>query len=77
MKPTFEQFTHFLARNLFINPAQIKPNKTLRNDLGLNSIEFLELVVHLENAYHISLPDLELERVRTVQDLSNLMDKHV
>ena len=77
MKPSYEQFKSFLARNLFINPALIQPNKTLRNDLGLNSIEFLELVVHLENAYKINLPDRELERVCTVQDLNNLMERHV
>ena len=69
--------TQFLSRNFYINPRLINPTKRFQADLGMNSLEFLELVVYLENTYGITLPDSEIDKVQTIRQLSELMDANL
>jgi acyl carrier protein len=77
MKFNTNTLTQFLSRNFYINPRLINPTKRFQADLGMNSLEFLELVVYLENTYGITLPDNEIDKVQTIRQLSDLMDKNL
>ncbi len=70
MQTNLKSFTQFLSKNFFIPEQFIQPWKHLRADLGLNSIEFLEVIVFVENTYGIQFTDPELERIDTVYQLS-------
>jgi acyl carrier protein len=48
-----------------------------REDLGMDQIDFFELVIRLENLYHVRIPDNELEQVKTVQQLINCLNDQV
>lgn len=74
MSPIFKHFNEFLSKNFFIPEAIIMPWKQFRSDLGLNSIEFLELIVYVENTYGIQIPDDELEKLSTVKDLTDYLE---
>jgi acyl carrier protein len=71
MNANLKSFTQFLAKNFFIPEALIQPWKRLKADLGLNSIEFLEVIVYVENTYGIQFSDPELEHIQTVAELSD------
>ncbi len=77
MHPIFIQFNKFLSKNFFIPEAIIKPWKHFKKDLGLNSIEFLELIVYVENHFGIQIPDAELEKINTVKDLSDYLENNL
>ncbi len=77
MHPILIQFNQFLSKNFFIPEALIKPWKHFKNDLGLNSIEFLELIVYVENYYGIQIPDVDLEKINTVKDLSEYLENNL
>jgi acyl carrier protein len=55
----------------------IAPQKRFYADLGMNSLEFLEVVAYLENTYGITLPDQEIDRVQTVEELASLMEANL
>jgi acyl carrier protein len=74
MKFNTASLTRFLSRNFYINPRLIAPQNRFYADLGMNSLEFLEMVVFLENTYGITLPDNELDKIQTVRQLSELME---
>ena len=74
MSPIFKHFTQFLSKNFFIPEAIIMPWKQFKSDLGLNSIEFLEVIVYVENTYGIQIPDDELEKLATVKDLTDYLE---
>jgi acyl carrier protein len=74
MKFNATSLTRFLSRNFYINPRLIAPQNRFYADLGMNSLEFLEMVVFLENTYGITLPDNELDKIQTVRQLSDLME---
>ena len=77
MYPIFKHFNQFLSKNFFIPEAIIKPWKHFRTDLGLNSIEFLELIVYVENCYGIQIPDEELEKIQTVENLTDYLKRNL
>ena len=77
MQNILNHFYQFLSKNFFISEAFIKPWKHLRRDLGLNSIEFLELIVFVETTYGIQIPDDQLENIHTVKDLTDYLESNL
>jgi acyl carrier protein len=57
-----------------MSPTDLTPTTDIMYDLGLDSLQIYELVVDLEEAYDIRLPDEDLERLHTVQDVVDLVN---
>lgn len=53
--------------------ANIKPEDNLRNEHGADSLDQVDITMKIEKEFHIAIPDVELERLRTVSDFT----KHV
>ena len=47
----------------------------LQNDLGMDSLDVLELIIDVEKLYGIQIPDDEVEKVKTFNDVFNLLCK--
>ena len=47
----------------------------LQNDLGMDSIDVVQLIIDVENLYNIHIPDDEVEKVKTFNDVFNLLCK--
>ncbi|MDR6563372.1 MULTISPECIES: acyl carrier protein [Arcicella] len=77
MKFNTSKLIQFLSRNFYINPRLIAPQKRFYADLGMNSLEFLELIVYLENTYGIVLPDNEVDKIQTIKQLSEVMEANL
>lgn len=75
MNAIYEQLKKVLTKNFFVNPLTVQPNKYFDKDMGLNSLEFLELVVNIENFFGINIPDQELEQIKTVRQMAKCVGK--
>ncbi|MCK5228320.1 MAG: acyl carrier protein [Desulfobulbaceae bacterium] len=63
-----------LAEEFELDPARLTPDATLYDDLGLDSLDAVDMVVVLEKAFGVKLSDEEAVRaVRTMQDLFELI----
>lgn len=71
----FLQIKNYLSNSFFIPNSFIKPYRKFEQ-LGLNFIEFNEVIVQLENYNQINLPDACLNKVRTIGDLVELVNFH-
>ncbi|MFB3812975.1 MAG: acyl carrier protein [Terriglobales bacterium] len=49
---------------------QVRPDSTLA-ELGLDSLDTINLLFELEETFHVSIPDEETRRVRTVRDIAD------
>ncbi len=49
----------------------------LRNDLGIDSLEEIEIVMNLEKHFNINVIDAEAEKIRTVGDVVLLIEKTI
>lgn len=69
----FEKVCEMLAAQLGIDAASIRPEAEVVKDLGADSLDVVELLMALEDEYHVTLPESEVEGLKTVQDIVDLM----
>lgn len=48
----------------------ITPKDNIQSDLGLDSLEVMEVVADVEDQFHIEVPTESLERLVTVEDVA-------
>lgn len=51
------------------DPRALHPEDSLRDDLGLDSLQTIELVYQVETAFDIQIPDEDFGRLRTIGDV--------
>jgi acyl carrier protein len=61
---------------LDVDEKNVKPESTFIEDLGADSLGLVELVLAFEEAFEIDIPDEDTEKIRTVQDAIDYMEKH-
>ena len=71
----FEKVCKMLADQLNVPVESIKPESEVVKDLGADSLDVVELMMALEDEYGIALPESEVESVKTVQDIVDMMNK--
>ena len=71
----FEQVCKMLAEQLGIDASAIKPESEVVKDLGADSLDVVELLMTLEDEYNITLPEEDVEGIKTVQDIVDMMNK--
>ncbi|HGF3749919.1 TPA: acyl carrier protein [Vibrio parahaemolyticus] len=67
----FEQVKDALVELFEINADDIQPDAHLYQDLDLDSIDAVDLVVHLQNVTGKKIKPAEFSTVRTVDDIVN------
>ena len=60
MQNTFEKIQEIVADALYVDKEKVTREANLMNDLGAESIDFLDIVFRLEKAFNIKIPREEL-----------------
>jgi acyl carrier protein len=63
----FEKVQTIVAEQLEVDKSKVTPEATFANDLGADSLDTVELVMALEEAFDIEIPDEAAEQIDTVQ----------
>jgi acyl carrier protein len=66
MKEVNQTITDILVEKLGIAATEITPEANFMKDLGIDSLDYAELVMELEQAFDITIPDNEAEKIKTV-----------
>lgn len=53
----------------------ISEKTSLKDDLGVDSIELMEFVINVEDAFSISIPDEDVETLMTIGDLIDYLQE--
>ena len=64
-----EDVIETFVEQLGIERDEVKPGSSLSNDLGADSLDFLDLIMTAEHRYGIKIPDEELYSIVTVEDV--------
>lgn len=68
-KTITQKVTNILCDKLGVEEADCCPSASLSDDMGADSLDFIELVIDIEAELSITLLDGDLEQVKTVGDL--------
>lgn len=66
-----------LAQALRVKPEEVKASKRFIEDFGADSLQRMELVIKLEEAFEIQIPDEEAIQLISVQDVINYIQKRL
>lgn len=71
---TGERVARILQDSVGVEAERIRPDARLVEDLGIDSLDRIELVFELESAFGIEIPDQAVAQVQTVQDIVSRID---
>lgn len=63
-----ERIVTILAKHTSVDHAAIDPQKDLKLDLGLDSLDVAEIVYEMEQVFGITITDESAERIRKISD---------
>lgn len=65
-----------IANQLGVDKDTVTPQANIVDDLGADSLDVVELVMALEEAFDLEIPDEDAEKIRTVQDIFDYLGKN-
>jgi acyl carrier protein len=71
----FEQVKEVIVEQLNVAPEEVKPEAKFVEDLGADSLDVVEMIMALEEKFEIEIPDSEAEKIQTVQDVVDYIQK--
>ncbi len=66
-----------IVEQLGVKPEEVTNEASFVDDLGADSLDTVELVMALEEEFDIEIPDEDAEKIVTVVNATNYIDKHV
>ncbi|MFQ5957502.1 MAG: acyl carrier protein [Candidatus Brocadiales bacterium] len=70
-----ERVVELVSKQMGVNTQQITPQTSFVNDLGADSLDTVELVMAFEDAFDMNIPDEDAEKIQTVGDAINYIEK--
>ena len=70
----YEEVKTIFARQLRIAPERVTLDAQIKKDLGADSVDILQLLMRLEDDYGIVIPDQELAKFETVNDVVTFLN---
>ncbi len=70
-----EKVTEMLAEALNLPLNKVTPEAKIVEDLGADSLDVVELLSRLEDEFGVTIPDEDVENLKTVADVANELEK--
>ena len=71
----FDKIKDIIVDKLGIDEDQVTKDATFKDDLGADSLDIAELVMELEDELDTEIPDEEAEKIVTVGDALDFIEK--
>ena len=76
MASVAEKVKQIIVEQLGVEEAEVTPTASFVDDLGADSLDTVELVMALEEAFEIDIPDEDAEKIQTVQQAIDYIQAH-
>ena len=64
-----------IVEQLQVDESEVVPAASFTDDLGADSLDTVELIMAFEEAFDIEIPDEDAEKMTTVQDVFDYLEK--
>ncbi len=72
-----EQVKKIIAEQLDVSIEEIRPESSFIDDLGADSLDIVELVMAMEEAFGTDIPDEDAEKIQTVKDATDYIQQRI
>ena len=72
----FEEIKKAIVDTLSCDEDKVVPEASLKDDLGADSLDAVELGMAIEEAVGVTIEDEDLPNIKTVQDLIDYVEAH-
>ncbi len=70
-----DRIREIIVEQLGVPAGQVVPEASFIDDLGADSLDIVELVMALEEAFDLEIPDDHAEKIQTIQDAISYVDE--
>ncbi len=70
-----DRIREIIVEQLGVPASQVVPEASFIDDLGADSLDIVELVMALEEAFDLEMPDDDAEKIQTIQDAIGYVDE--
>ena len=70
-----DQLITLIADELSVPKEQVIMEANLQDDLGADSLDAIQLIMSIENEFDITIPETEIDNLKTVADLLKYIEK--
>ena len=71
-----EKVNQIVVEQLGVESSEVTPDASFVDDLGADSLDRVELVMAFEEAFGLEIPDDDAEKIVTVQDAVEYIQKN-
>lgn len=72
-----EKLQQIIAEVLNVDASEVMPGTTFTEDLGADSLDLYQIILGVEDAFDIEIPQEEAEKIVTVADEIDLIQRVV
>lgn len=77
MSTVEERVKKIVVEQLGVKEEEVQNDSSFVDDLGADSLDTVELVMALEEEFQCEIPDEEAEKITTVQQAIDYIEKHL
>ena len=74
--PVEEKIKKIIVEKLSVEPDDVVMEASFVDDLGADSLDLVELIMAMEEAFDMEISDDQAEKLQTVQDAVNYIKEH-
>lgn len=72
-----DRIREIICRFVDIEPESLTEDTNIRSDLGLNSLELINVAVAIEKEFDVEIPDREVANIETLGDAIAVIEKYL
>ncbi len=72
-----ETLREVICRFAEIDPEKLTEDTNIRSELGLNSLELINIAVAIEDEFDVEIPDREVGNIETLGDAIRVIQKYM
>jgi len=72
-----DKIKKIIAEKLSVDLEEIVPEASFVDDLGADSLDLVELIMSMEEEFDVEIPDEDAEKLVTVKDALDYVNKHL
>ncbi|MBR5825471.1 MAG: acyl carrier protein [Clostridia bacterium] len=72
-----ETIREVICRFVDIDPNTLTEETNIRSELGLNSLELINIAVAIEDEFDVEIPDREVGNIETLGDAIAIIEKYM